>query len=45
MESNPVITIEYEAEWTPGIVLMLWRREKFVVSAGHQTLTPVSSSP
>jgi hypothetical protein len=40
IELNPVITIEYEAEWAPEPVWMLWRREKSFVSAGHQTLAP-----
>jgi hypothetical protein len=39
IEMNLVITIEYEAEWAPEPVWMLWRREKSVVSAGHHTLT------
>jgi hypothetical protein len=39
IEMNPVITIEYEVEWAPEPVRMLWRREEGFVSAGHQTVT------
>jgi hypothetical protein len=45
LKNDPLLPTEYEAQYTPELVWMLWRREKSLDLARRQTTIPYSFGP
>jgi hypothetical protein len=43
-EGKPVVLIQYESWWAPEADEMFWRRNKFLILAGKQTLNRPASN-